>query len=521
MTAAVELEAEVDGLVAPRWATARNLDRPTYGAHVAAVSEVLGRPFMPHQRAFVDVMLEVQSEDAGDDEPGEWAYDDGLFTVQRRGGKTAIIAPASAHRARMIRRARVFMTAQNRETARKRWMDVTDDLLGSVLRDDVRRLVARMGEELRWRDERSVLEPFAPNEDALHSETPDLVFIDELWAFDAEQKRQVQAGYVPAFSTTSGQAIKMSTAGTERSIWLNDAIEDGRAAVEGGVQRGICHVEYGVPDRVGGTSLKHLTDSELVEACIAFHPAVCHVVDCPGARGRRPCPHGFTVRPAAIRSAWSTFSGDSRRSEFLRAYGNRSAGDMVERWRVLTAEQWRDQVEPDGVGIPALAPFVLGVWVDEDALDAAVASGWRDAEGRMHVEHLQLDAGVRWVRDYVAGVAERQPLMRGVAIANTGHARDVADALEQSGLTVQTIAQADVAAACSRHKTELVEGAWFHRKHSAATDAAASAAWRKVGAGGVWTRPGDSISALGAQTLAGWGWDHAPKPARKRKFKVR
>lgn len=489
----------------------------------------MGRPFMPHQRLFVDVMLEVQSEDAGDPEPGEWAYDDGLLTGPRRKGKTSLITPITAHRARLVRRARIFMTAQNREKARSRWMDATDDVLSSPLRDDVRRLTARMGEELRWRRELAVFSPFAPNEDGLHSETPDLVWIDELWAFDAEQQRQVQAGYVPAFATTSGQAIKMSTAGTERSVWLNAATAAGRAAVRGGQRRGLCHVEYGLPDRVDGTLLKHLTDDEVIEACIRFHPAVCHWPGCPGPGGRRPCPHGYTVRPAAIRSAWSQFVGDTRRADFLRAWGNRSAGDRTTRWLAVGEQAWHDQREPDGaVGIPGLVRPALGVWVDEDANDAAVSAGWRDPEsGAMHVEHLQLGDGVRWVRDYVKGVASRQRALA-VAIANTGAARDVADELEVALADVRPrvqlvkVSQADVNAACTRHRTELTDDAptWWHRQHEAATDAAAAAGWRKASAGGVWDRPGDSISALGAQTMAGWAYDHAPKP-RPTKFKVR
>lgn len=486
----------------------------------------MGRPFMPHQRLYVDVMLEVQSEEAGDAEPGEWAYDDGLLSGQRRLGKTSIVVPVTAHRARLVKVARIFMTAQNRDKARARWMDATDDVLASVLRDDVRRKIGNMHEELRWVHGGALFKPFAPNEDGLHSETPDLVWVDELWAFDDEQRRQVQAGYVPAFATTSGQAWKMSTAGTPRSAWLNTAVADGRAAVEGGTQLGTCHVEYGLPDRVDGTLLKHLTDSELIEACVRFHPAVCHAPGCPGPGGRRPCPHGFTVRPAAIRSAWTQFAGDSRRSDFLRAWGNRPSGDMTERWVALDEQRWRDQREPDGIGIPPLAKVSLGVWVDDDSNDVAVSAGWRDSGGAMHSEHLMVGDGVRWATEYLRGVCERQQ-PRAVAITNTGANRDLADELApvleklRPKPQLQRVSQADLVAACTRHRTELAEGQWFHRPHQAATDAAAAAGWRKhKSSGGEWLRPGESISALGAQTLAGWAHDHAPA-RQPRKFKVR
>jgi phage terminase large subunit-like protein len=223
-----ELEFSSSSIVPPRWATPRTPERPTYGANVAAVSEAMGRPLMPHQREIVDVFLEVQSEEAGDPEPGEWAYGDGFAGLERRAGKTSLISPIVAHRARLIRRASMWMTAQSRDKARLRWMDVTDDLLSSVLRDDVRRKIGNMHEELLWHQTMGRLKPFAPNEDGLHSETPDLVLVDELWAFDAEQARVIKAGYVPAMATSSGQAFKMSTAGTEKSSWLNQTRRSGR-----------------------------------------------------------------------------------------------------------------------------------------------------------------------------------------------------------------------------------------------------------------------------------------------------
>lgn len=484
----------------------------------------MGRPFMAHQRLAVDVMLEVQAEAAGDPEPGEWAYDDGLVTWERRAGKTAIITPIAAHRARLIQRARMFMTAQNRDKARKRFMDVTDDLLASALRRDVRRKIGNMNEELRWIEGGAILEPFAPNEEGLHSETPDVVFIDELWAFSAEQRRQIQAGYRPAFATSSGQAFKFSTQGTEDSAWLNDATAAGRRAVERGINLGTAYFEHSLPDRVDGVLLRKLTDEQLVEACIDNHPAVCHVPDCPGPRQKRPCEHGFTVRPAAIRSA---FVDMADRSEFIRAYGNRAAADLSGKWTALDQGTWNDQDDPHG--IPASARFALGVWVAEDGEDAAIATGWRDDSGAMHVEIPQygdvpaVREGFRWVVAEVKRMAGRATNdVATVAIPNVGAARDLADELEKvDGLHVTRVGQADVSAACARHRSELEARTWWHRTSNEASAAAESAGWEKAGGGHRWSQPGDPIAALGAQTMAGWGFDHAPAPEPKRKFKVR
>jgi hypothetical protein len=513
VTALASEELSSDSWTVPhRWATPRTPERPTYGPVVAAVSEAMGRPFMPHQREYVDVVLEVQAEEAGDPEPGEWAYDDSLATWERRAGKTATITPIAAHRARKVQRARMFMTAQNRDKARKRWLDVTDDLLASPLRSEIRRKIGNMNEQLRWPATQAILEPFAPNEEGLHSETPDVVFVDELWAFSEEQRRAIQAGYVPAFATSSGQAFKYSTQGTPDSAWLNSATRAGRLAVERGVNLGVAYFEHSLPDIVDGKRIRQLTDEELIEACIANHPAVCHWPGCPGPRLKQPCEHGFTVRPAAIRTAWDQMDD---RSEFLRAYGNRSAADVAAAWRAIEEPVWLKQIDPGK--IPPSARISFGVWLDEDGEDAAVAAGWRDDPGKMHTEHLQLGDGYRWVYEYVTEKAARNDPAT-VAIANVGAARDLADELEAKGVPVLRVGQADVAAASTRHRSELRDGTWFHALATPATAAAKSAGWEKSGGGYRWTRPGESISALGAQTMAGWGIDHAPAPMIKRKL---
>lgn len=465
----------------------------------------MGRPLMPHQRLIVDVFLEVQSEEAGDPEPGEWAFNDGTATMQRRGGKTAIQSPLVTHRARLVRGAQMFMTAQTRGKARRRWMDISNDLLRSPLRKDITRRVSLSHEELVWKDGGASLIPFAPNEDEMHSETPDLVLIDELWAFDAEQKRKIQAGYVPAFATSSGQALKMSTAGTDASVWLNEDRTAGRAAVEAGVTRGRFYAEWSLPDRIDGVRIKDMTDAALVAACVAHHPAVCHLEGCPGPRQKKPCPHGFTIRPSAIEAAFVELAD---RAEFTRAFGNRSAADLSALWTAIREATWRDQVDPGG--IPTDAPVVFGVWVDEEGFDAAVSAAFRDDSADMHVEALKREDGVRWVRPWVDGLSTTP---RTIAIPNVGAARDVADELEKAGHSVLRVSQADVAAAVSRHRQELAAGTWWHRQNTDATAAAAAVGLKRSGGGQTWDRPGDTISLVGSMSLSGWGWDHTEPEA--------
>lgn len=478
---------------------------------MGALSAAMGRPLMPHQQLVVDVGLEIQSEEAGDPDPGEWAYDEITETIQRRGGKTMPITPIATHRARLLPRARMFMAAQNRDKSVKRWKDVADDVMSTPLRKDVRRKVSQGFEQLEWVESGGLLVPFAPNEDAMHSETPDLVFIDELWAYSDEQRQQVQAGYVPAFATSNGQAWLMSTAGTDKSAWLNAARKAGRARVESGIRLGKAFFEWSLPDLVDGTPIARLSDEELIAACIDFHPAICHVPNCSGPRRGRPCPHGFTIRPSALRTAWDAMDN---REEFIRAYGNRTANDAADHWQVIDEAVWVRQVDP--TGIPASARVAFGVWVDDDGEDAAIAAAWRDSGGRMHVEHLRSQTGVRWIVMHAEGVANRQnPLC--VGVANVGPARDVADELEAAGVEVLRIAQADVKAAVSRHTSELAAGSWWHAQNVDVTESAQAATLTR----GAWARTSSSVSPIGAQTLAGWSYDHAPEDDEPRRFRIR
>src|SRR5438552_2819543 len=76
----------------PRYATPRTQSRPTLGRRVADVAEKLGKPFMPWQRALMDVALEL------DEHTGLLAYSEVNLVVMRQNGKTESILPLMTHR---------------------------------------------------------------------------------------------------------------------------------------------------------------------------------------------------------------------------------------------------------------------------------------------------------------------------------------------------------------------------------------------------------------------------------------
>ena len=77
-------------LLEPAYATARNLERPTIGAEVAAVAALIGHPLIPWQRELVDI--------AGELEPGgRLARRYVVAIVPRRAGKTLAMLALRAH----------------------------------------------------------------------------------------------------------------------------------------------------------------------------------------------------------------------------------------------------------------------------------------------------------------------------------------------------------------------------------------------------------------------------------------
>lgn len=454
----------------------------------------MGRPPMPWQRDVWDVALEVQSEAAGDPEPGAWAYDDALITVERQAGKTTGLRPVVVHRCGRESGVRVFMTAQKREKARLRWLDATDDMLRSVLGPDVKRLISNGHEVLEWLEQRSKFSPFAPNEDDLHGESPDMVVVDEWWAFEEEQTKALEAAYVPGFATKNGQAWKLSTAGTRKSWALNRDRRKGRRAVEQDVRLGTYFYEHSLPDVVDGIPLEELTDDQLVEAAIRHHAA-----------------YGFTLRPASVWSAWRVMDGD--RSEFLRGFGNRTAESAADSWRAIDVDTWTGAAKP--TRIPADAVVSLGFDVDPERRDAGVVASWRGPDGVLVQEVLRRHVGTRWVAAYVAGIVGRQRLIGPPACNPVGAARDVADELATLGVELDTLTAADFAAACQRHASGLEERTWSHPNDPDLNAAAEAAGWRKVASSFAWSGDVEPVSTLCASSLSGWAFDHpGPEPEK-------
>jgi hypothetical protein len=454
---------------------------------------LLGKPFMPWQAYVVLVGLEVQSAEAGDPEPGAWAYDTVGVSVQRQAGKTYLLRPVIAHRLRSIPHARVWSTAQTRVHARRRWLDLTDALLASPLERDLRRKTGVGHEELRWVETSSTLEPFAPNGDSLHGETPDLVAVDELWAFDAEEGRDLRQAYRPGSATKNFQVWLLSTAGTPASSWLNGLRARGRAAVEAGRQLGIAWFEWQLPDEVDGVAVEELDDEELVRAVIRWHPA-----------------RGHTLREASVWAAWEeAIEQDyaTGRADFLRGWANRTPASS--RPRTIPLDVWN----AGAVGFPMPEGIVLTFEVDTELEESAIVATGQLEGGRRIAEVIERRDGSEWLAARVLELVDAHPDVRAVGCNDAGPVRDVADVVDKGlpeGWDVFRLSARDYAAACVRQERELRAGTWVHRGELDLDAAAAVVGKRKLGESYAWRRYDEPITTLVAAAAGLWTFDNAP-----------
>ena len=454
---------------------------------------MLGKPFFPHQQYVVDVTLEHDGDLV-------WAYGTAFWYMQRRSGKTVGIAPTTAVVSSQATPMQVWLTAQKRESAVARWQDATDPLVMSDLGPSLKRWVSNSHENLRWPNG-SKFRPFAPDEDTMHGEDPDVVFRDEDWSFTLEQAALVEAGYSHAFSVKSGLDIRMSAAGTARSTSMKKSRALGRRAVEAGRRSGTAYFEWCVPEKgPDGRPIIEMPDDMLVELMLLNHPR----------RGR------------GLREDFVAEQLDRDRRDALRAYGGIDNDEALDDYAVIdmAAMNAARAEQP----IPEVARVALAVEVDKDSLQGAVTAGWVWPDGTVQVETLEQRPGVRWLRDFVVAVVEKQSV-GAVAVVQAGPSRGVADELAQAldeGLLIRVPAE-DYAAACKRFRDTLVE------QHAAAPkppelrlhdpagwlwSAVRAAEEQPLRSGLVWRprSPDVPVPMLGSSALGAWAAVRIPEP---------
>lgn len=435
----------------------------------------------PHQRYTWDVGLEVREDGSG------WEHPEILKTIQRQSGKSFEQAPITAHRAAMKPDSQVWITAQNGDKAVSRWSAASRTITRAM--SDVRMLVSISHERTIWPNG-SAFRPFAPKvEGTLDGETPDLLHLDELWAHGLDVRAPLEASILPAlFMNPWGQISKTSTAGTERSEWLNADRARGREVVESGRRSKLAHFEWGVPEGVGDTATVDLDDEALVRLILEYHPLA----------GLHP---RITFEDLAAELA------DTSRASFIRGLGNLTIETRAE--GIVDVEVWGR-----GKSTATIPTDVrVGIGVDTDLLgrETTIYAGWRDpATGIGVVEIIERGAGLGWVARRVASISQRWPV-GAVAIDYTTPTRAVGDACAQLGAPVVKLYGPDMGAAGTRFFDDLDAQRQTHDelRDGAIGDAMRAAVKRQTKTGPYVEAKGSApVTAFRAALLAMWAADH-------------
>lgn len=434
---------------------------------------------------------------------GRLAFDTVVVSGPRQIGKT--VAVRAVNTQKIAQGRRVLTTAQTRMHAVNRWDDATKGielkLNGSrrkrrtVTAEDVVHRTAGTGNEvLEWLDSGGTWAPFAPNEDGVHGESPDDVYVDECYSLSLAEAETLQSGYTPAMSARPDpQEWLTSTHGNAKSEWWATVCAAGRQNAELGLVTGTYFIEYAVPREVGGVSIYELPDDDLLDVIWAHHPG-----------------DGFVLnRDVVLKDLRKVHQGTKTRAEFIRAYGNlQNGGDSgAGAWPMRVWGAARTDLAPVGV-------VGLGVDVDPDGREWALVAVGRTEGDRMVIEVIERREGTPGPAEaaLVARVAREQRAVSVFAIGS-GASVDFADQIESAGCDVQRITQADLAAAVTRIRSGIETKRTLHRHQPSLNDAVGASVLRATGERRYWARAASKpIATLQAATCAAWALDHPSGP---------
>lgn len=431
------------------------------------MATLLGTPLMPWQRHVLDVALEM------DPATGHLAYREVDLTVPRQSGKTLLLLCLMVHRALSFgSRQNILYTAQTRNDARKKWQkEHVYTLEHSPFAPMISVGYNNGNEHILWQNG-STHGIVAPTEKASHGETLDLGAIDEAFA---QVDARVEQAMRPAMITRpDAQLWVVSTAGTDKSVYLRGKVEAGRARCDLGLTDAVAYFEWSAPE-----------DSDPADPATWWGcmPAL-----------------GHTVQERAIRTEYESMDSP----EFRRAYLNQWP-DAFPIDAVIDSATW-GALKDAGSATEDPVSFAADVTPDRSYASIAVAGRRRD--GRMHIEVVENARGTEWV---VPRLLELRSKWNPCAIAvdGAGPAGSLIASLEAAGVEVLKPSARDAARACGALYDAAIQGQLRHRDQPELNAALAGAKRRELGDAWAWARKNVAvdISPLVAVTLAAWGHD--------------
>jgi len=413
---------------------------------------------MPWQADVVNVF--------GETEGGTPSYRELVLTVPRQSGKTTLILAIMLHRAIYYGKPqRIAYTAQTGHDARQKLLD---DFVPIIERSPFANLVERVyranGDEAIIFGNASRIEVLRNSISAGHGRTLDLAIIDEAFADEDDVREQA---LLPTMATKKdAQIVVVSTAGTERSLYLKRKVDQGRAASEADTGEGIAYFEWSAnPD-------DDPYDREVWARCM---PAL-----------------GLTVQASAVEHAMSSMTLNEFRRSYLNVWSTSSEQMIPQKVWLASCSA---KVAPAGQ-----LTFAVDVALDRSRGSIAVC----DKDG--NIELIENKDGVSWIQQRTLELFRRWK--GSVVVDGYGPASSFVDPLKQLGVPIVVYKTADVVAACALFYDAVLDKAIRVKADDRLDKAVAAASRRNVGQMWLFQRnvPDADISPLYAALLA---WHNA------------
>lgn len=425
-----------------RYATRRNPALATRGGKVAVLATELGRPLKPHQQYIADVATELNP-------PGSrlmFRYQMVVVNEPRQVGKTTLLRPVFLDRCLTTPNTAAFMTAQLGKYASERWEDLVDDYEQSPIFAEFVNIKRGKGDQKCIFPNESFIAPFPPQRDALHGESPDIVAVDEGWAFSEEEGRDLTRAYRPAMITrTRRQVWILSAAGTAESEWWDDLVKAGRESVND-PNSTIAYFEHSADEDADPY------DPETWE----FHPGL----------------EGLITLDELAEEAKPE---NNTHADFLRGFLNISTKQRDK--TVIDLDQW-DSLAAE-LTAPDMSTVALAYDVAIDRSSASIWGAWIDEDGNICLHVMETRPESDWLAPRIKALHDAG--LTGIAADDGGPARVITEQLRRHNIDVTTANGRQAATAWEEFKAAVAAGTVRHDGSPALRDGFEVAAERHMG----------------------------------------
>lgn len=424
----------------PTAATRRNPELRTRGGKIGVLAAALGRPLKPHQQYIADVATELNP-------PGSrlrFRYQLVIVSLPRQTGKTTLMRPICLERTLSRPGVQVFTTAQSGKDASARWEDLVADLSTSAVFRSMLAIKRGKGDQRATMPNGSFIAPFTPDKESLHGYSPELVFVDEGWAFDGVQGADLMKAIRPAQITKRDRQLYVaSAAGDVTSEWWTELMRIGRESLDDPTS----------PIAFFDWSMDPSLDPD-DPASWEFHPGLDGLI---------------TIEDLAAEHRANA------PADFLRGFMNvpttTSAGAVVD------VAEWDTRARSE-LEQPDPSRLAVAYDVALDRSSASVWSAWLDDAGTLHLHVVRTAPDVGWLAPYLgAFISKHRPAV--VAADDGGPARMVTDQLRRAGHRIETLAGRDYGTAWTEFKTAVPD--LVHDGTPALRDGLVATVERRVG----------------------------------------